>query len=232
MLRCILVCAFNCLRVCLVIYVFAGSLLLSDCDCFVLFCFVMFVRLLLFVMQTVSFCNDLGSHPKLRISRISETSGWLESKSAFKPTFSSLWSCLRLNRPFRTFDPLGPFRVPHLTKHKKLPKATTKPSVFAMVWDAIQTLGFREILERLAGLSPKVPLSQPFLLFSPNWGVPVRAPFGLGTKRPLGPLAVIPRSFRVDGNYEWVFIERKNEAFPNWERTLKQFALSPRCEIL
>ena len=31
-----------------------------------------------------------------------------------------------------------------------------------MVWEGIQTLGFRDILERLAGLSPTMPLSQPF----------------------------------------------------------------------
>ena len=48
----------------------------------------------------------------------------------------------------------------------------------------------------------------------------------------MGPLGVIPRSFRVDGNYEWVVIERNNGAFPNWEPTLNQFALSTRCEIL
>ena len=40
------------------------------------------------------------------------------------------------------------------------------------------------------------------------------APFGQGTKGPLGPWGVIPRSFRVDSNYEWVVIECKNEAFP------------------
>ena len=62
--------------------------------------------------------------------------------------------------------------VPHPTKHKKLTKTTTKPSVFAMVWDAIQTLGFREILERLAGLSPKVPLSQPFQVCKAECSIP------------------------------------------------------------
>ena len=30
-----------------------------------------------------------------------------------------------------------------------------------MVWEGIQTLGFRNILERLACLSPTMPLSQP-----------------------------------------------------------------------
>ena len=28
----------------------------------------------------------------------------------------------------------------------------------------------------------------------------------------MGPLGVIPGSFRVDGNFEWVVIERNNEA--------------------
>ena len=31
-----------------------------------------------------------------------------------------------------------------------------------MVWEGIQTLGFRDILDCLAGLSPTMPLSQPF----------------------------------------------------------------------
>ncbi len=52
--------------------------------------------------------------------------------------------------------------VPHPTKHKKVSKTITKPSVFAMVWEAFQTLGFQDILERLAGWSPTMPLSQPF----------------------------------------------------------------------
>ena len=73
---------------------------------------------------------------------------------------------MRLNRPFRVFDPVGPCRVPYLTKHKKVSKTTAKPSVFAMVWEGIQTfgfqIGFQKILARLAGWSPSVPLSQPF----------------------------------------------------------------------
>ena len=52
--------------------------------------------------------------------------------------------------------------APHPTNHKKVPKTTTEPSVFAMVWEAIETLGFRHILERLAALNLRVPLSQPF----------------------------------------------------------------------
>ena len=31
-----------------------------------------------------------------------------------------------------------------------------------MVWEAFQTLRFQDILERLAGWSPTMPLSQPF----------------------------------------------------------------------
>ena len=34
--------------------------------------------------------------------------------------------------------------VPHPTKHKQVSKATTEPSVFAMVWEGIQTLGFQD----------------------------------------------------------------------------------------
>ena len=79
--------------------------------------------------------------------------------------------------------------------------------------------------------APSAPLMEP-------WGRRARgprapsAPFGQGTKGPMGPLGVIPRSFRVDGNYEWVVIERNNGAFPNWEPTLNQFALTTRREIL
>ena len=59
-----------------------------------------------------------------------------------------------LNQPFRTCDPLGSFWRPHLTKHKDVTKTNTEP--FA------QTLGFRDILERLACLSLRMFLSQPF----------------------------------------------------------------------
>ena len=45
---------------------------------------------------TIRFCNGLGRHPNLGISR--------HSKNAFKPTFSSLWSWMRLNRHFHTFE--------------------------------------------------------------------------------------------------------------------------------
>ena len=44
--------------------------------------------------------------------------------------------------------------VPHPTKHKKVAQTTTEPSVFAMVWEGIQTLGFQDIT--------KMPLSPPF----------------------------------------------------------------------
>ena len=104
----------------------------------------------------------LGSHRDLRISWHSWTCGWLESKSAFKPTLQSLWSWAHFNRPFRAFDPVAPVWAPQLTKHQQVSKTTTKSFVFIMVWVAIETLGFWDILERLAGLSPKVSLSQPF----------------------------------------------------------------------
>ena len=65
--------------------------------------------------------------------------------------------------------------VPHPTKHKKVSKTITKPSVFAMVWEAFQTLGFQDILERLAGWSPAMPLSQPFRGVPPE--VPLSQPF-------------------------------------------------------
>ena len=41
--------------------------------------------------------------------------------------------------------------VPHPTKHKQNAKTITKPSVFAIIWEGIQTLGFQAI--------PKMPLS-------------------------------------------------------------------------
>ena len=44
--------------------------------------------------------------------------------------------------------------IPHPRKRKQVSKATTEPSVFAMVWEGIQTLGFQDI--------PKMPLSQHF----------------------------------------------------------------------
>ena len=69
---------------------------------------------------------------------------------------------MRLNQPFRIFDRVGHFLVPHLTKHQQVSQTTTKSFVFAMVLETIETLGFRDILERLAGLRPKVLLSQPF----------------------------------------------------------------------
>ena len=56
-------------------------------------------------------------------------------------------------------------------------------------------------------------------------------PLAEGLRGHWGLWGVIPRSF-LDGNYEWLVIERKNEACPNWVPTLKQFALSPRREIL
>ena len=46
--------------------------------------------------RTIRFCNGLGRHPNLRITR--------HSKNAFKPTFSSLWCWMRLNRHFHTFE--------------------------------------------------------------------------------------------------------------------------------
>ena len=57
---------------------------------------------------------------------------------------------------------VGPFRVPHLTKHKQMRETATESLVVAMVWEAIETLGFRDLLKRLAGLNPKIPSSQPF----------------------------------------------------------------------
>ena len=76
---------------------------------------------------------------------------------------------MRLNRPFRVFDPVGPCRVPYLTKHKKVSKTATKSFVFAMVWEAFETFGFRHILERLAGLNRRVPLNQPFRVWEAEW---------------------------------------------------------------
>ena len=52
--------------------------------------------------------------------------------------------------------------VPHPTNHKQVVKTTTKPSVFIMVWEAIETLGFRHILERLAALNLRVPFKPTF----------------------------------------------------------------------
>ena len=125
-------------------------------------------------LQTVRFCNGLGRLPSL---------GFLESPSrlnpsAFKSTFSSMRSRVCLNPPFRGPGKHSPpvraecvqtdisvhlkLCVPHPTKRKKVTKATTKPSVFAMVWEGIQTLGFRNILERLARWSPKMSLSKHF----------------------------------------------------------------------
>ena len=69
---------------------------------------------------------------------------------------------MRLNLHCPTFEPVVPFRVPHLTKHKQMRETATESFVFAMVWEAIETLGFRDILERLAGLSPKVFLDRSF----------------------------------------------------------------------
>ena len=64
--------------------------------------------------------------------------------------------CLTLH--FSTFQPLCTYP----TNNTIGPKTTTKPSVFAMVWDGLETSGFRNILERLACLSPTMPLSKPF----------------------------------------------------------------------
>ena len=63
-----------------------------------------------------------------------------------------------LNLHFSTFQPLCTYP----TNNTIGPKTTTKPSVFAMVWEGIQTSGFRDILGRLAGWCPKEPLSQHF----------------------------------------------------------------------
>ena len=64
----------------------------------------------------------------------------------------SFWNDLLAEyRLFRTFDPAFFFCVPHFTKHKKMSKATTEPSVFAMVREIIKTFGFRTLLERWVG---------------------------------------------------------------------------------
>ena len=65
---------------------------------------------------------------------------------------------MRLNRHFRTFEPLC--TVPHKTP--KVFKTITKPSVFGMVWEGFQTMEFQDILERLAGWNPKLSLSKHF----------------------------------------------------------------------
>ena len=88
--------------------------------------------------ETVRFCNGLGRHPNLRISRHSGTSGRLVSKRAFKPTFSNLWSWIRFNRHFRTFEAL---RIPsHKTQNVR--KSTTESSVLAKVCEAIEAKDF------------------------------------------------------------------------------------------
>ena len=61
--------------------------------------------------RTIRFCNGLGRHPNLRFSR--------HSKNAFKPTFSSLWSWMRLNRHFHTCEPL---RTPPHKPQKSIQK--------------------------------------------------------------------------------------------------------------
>ena len=63
-----------------------------------------------------------------------------------------------LNLHFSTFQPLCTYP----TNNTIGPKTTTKSSVFAMVWEGLQTLRFRNILECLGCLSPTMPLSQPF----------------------------------------------------------------------
>ena len=95
--------------------------------------------------RTIRFCNGLGRHPNLRISR--------HSKNAFKPTFSSLWSWMRLNRHFHTFELLR--TPPH--KPQKIFKTMTKPFVFAMVWECMQTLGFQVYFGTTGWLESKKP---------------------------------------------------------------------------
>ena len=65
--------------------------------------------------------------------------------------------------------------------------------------------------QRVQGPWAKGPRAPSAPLMGP-WGGRARgprapsAPYGQGTKGPMGPLGVIPRSFRVDGYFEWVVI--------------------------
>ena len=52
--------------------------------------------------------------------------------------------------------------APHPAKQIKVSNTNTKPSVFASVLEGIHTFWISNILVRLAGWSPSMPLSQPF----------------------------------------------------------------------